>query len=502
MLATILALSASVATGALPERVPIATAATPCAKWTTTYAPPTTIRVYRHATDTVDVVPFRAYVENVLSWEWPSSYPAAALEAGAIAVKQFGWYYTIVNRSSYRTVAGDCYDVRDDTNDQLYNPARVPTANHLAAVAATWAVTLRKNGLMFLSGYGPGTLSVCGADATSGRTRLAQRGVRQCALDGLGRDDILRTYLDPGLSIAEAGRWFGADRYETAVSISVQSYGPGVPVVFIATGLDFPDALAAGPAAARLGGPVLLVRPEEIPAVVAAELTRLAPRRIIVVGETGAIGSGVVAALGAFAPEVVRVEGADRYAAASATSAAAFEPGVPIAFIATGRDFPDALAGSAAGARLGGPVLLVPGDQIPGAVAAELARLQPLAIRVLGGSAVVSDGVLAELLQFTPDVARLAGINRYETAAAVSAAVNSGDTETLFIATGTNFPDALTGGALGTPILLARPGATSVAEAVALEIVRLNPRTFVTLGGPGAIPDATVTSVIAAGTLP
>ena len=183
LLATVLAVSAFVTTAAQPATVPIASAAVTCAKWTTTYAAPPTIRVYRHATDTVDIVQFRTYVENVLSWEWPSTYPAAALQAGAIAVKQYGWYHAIVNRSTYVTAAGECYDVRDDTDDQLYDPARVPAANHLAAVEATWPITMRKNGLMFLSGYGPGVSSVCGADATAGRTRLAQKGVRQCAIE-------------------------------------------------------------------------------------------------------------------------------------------------------------------------------------------------------------------------------------------------------------------------------------------------------------------------------
>ncbi|MEK6721257.1 MAG: cell wall-binding repeat-containing protein [Chloroflexota bacterium] len=499
LLATLLAVSAFVTAAAQPGAVPIASAAVTCAKWTTTYAAPPTIRVYRHATDTVDIVPFRTYVENVLSWEWPSTYPAAALQAGAIAVKQYGWYYTIVNRSAYVTAAGACYDVRDDTNDQLYDPSRVPTANHLAAVEDTWPITLRKSGLMFLSGYGSGISSVCGADATATRTRLAQKGVRQCAIDGFTRDEILRTYLDPGLTITDAGRWFGHDRFATAASISEQIHAPGVPVVFVATGLDFPDALAAGPAAARLGGPVLLVRPDEIPAVVAAELSRLAPARIIVLGGTGAVSDAVVAALATFAPEVSRVSGADRYATAAATSALAFEPAVPIVFIATGSSFPDALVGAAAGARLGGPVLLVPSDQIPEAVAAELTRLQPLAIRVLGGPSVVGDAVLAALAAWAPDVARLAGSDRYETAAAVSAAVNPTGAATLFLATGTNFPDALAGGVLGAPILLARPGAASVGASVAMEIVRLAPGTFVALGGPGAIPDATITTVIAAG---
>ncbi len=76
-------------------------------------------------------------------------------------------------------------------------------------------------------------------------------------------------------------------------------------------------------------------------------------------------------------------------------SAATFKTGAPVAYVATGSDFPDALAGSVAAARAGGPILLVGRDTLPAATATELARLEPGRIVVLGAPAVVSDGVLA-----------------------------------------------------------------------------------------------------------
>jgi spore germination protein YaaH len=90
-----------------------------------------------------------------------------------------------------------------------------------------------------------------------------------------------------------------------------------------------------------------------------------------------------------------RIAGADRYATAAAVSAATFKTGAPVAYVATGSDFPDALAGSVAAARAGGPILLVGRDTLPAATATELARLEPGRIVVLGAPAVVSDGVLA-----------------------------------------------------------------------------------------------------------
>jgi hypothetical protein len=96
------------------------------------------------------------------------------------------------------------------------------------------------------------------------------------------------------------GRVAGADRYATAAAISAATFAPDRPLVYVATGATFPDALAAAPAAAAAGGPVLLVSPTAIPSAVAAELTRLRPGRIVVVGGPGAVSESVRVALGAY----------------------------------------------------------------------------------------------------------------------------------------------------------------------------------------------------------
>jgi hypothetical protein len=90
-----------------------------------------------------------------------------------------------------------------------------------------------------------------------------------------------------------------------------------------------------------------------------------------------------------------RIGGADRYATAAAISQAHFATGPAVAFVATGQNFPDALAGAAVAGMLNAPILLVTRDTLPGATAAELARLRPGRIVVLGAAGVVSDGVLA-----------------------------------------------------------------------------------------------------------
>jgi hypothetical protein len=96
------------------------------------------------------------------------------------------------------------------------------------------------------------------------------------------------------------------------------------PVVYVATGENFPDALGAAAAAAVQGGPVLLVRKGSIPSETAAELSRLSPDVIYVVGGTAVITDSVVSQLGAYAATVTRVAGANRYATAAAVSQGVF----------------------------------------------------------------------------------------------------------------------------------------------------------------------------------
>jgi hypothetical protein len=83
-------------------------------------------------------------------------------------------------------------------------------------------------------------------------------------------------------------RLSGADRYATAAAIVADSFPTGpVPVVFIATGETYADALAGGPAADALGGPVLPVAEAGIPAPILAELDRLDPASIVILGGAG-----------------------------------------------------------------------------------------------------------------------------------------------------------------------------------------------------------------------
>jgi hypothetical protein len=101
-------------------------------------------------------------------------------------------------------------------------------------------------------------------------------------------------------AVSTVSRWSGADRYETAVAISEASFSPGVPVAYIATGANFPDALAGAPVAGMTDGPLLLTASTSLPSVVATELARLKPAKIVVLGGTGVVSTAVSTSLAGY----------------------------------------------------------------------------------------------------------------------------------------------------------------------------------------------------------
>lgn len=190
----------------------------------------------------------------------------------------------------------------------------------------------------------------------------------------------------------------GSDRSETSASVSRATAPASVAVAYIASGLTFPDALAGGAlAAGGTHGPLLLVTAGAVPASVSAELTRLHPGRIVVIGGPDAVGDAVLQRLRSFTTgSVTRLAGSDRYATGAAISAT-FAPGVRVAYVAAGTTFPDALSAAAPAGKNGGPLLLVTPGSIPSSVASELTRLKPHAIILVGGTAIVSNDVEAKL---------------------------------------------------------------------------------------------------------
>jgi YVTN family beta-propeller protein len=288
----------------------------------------------------------------------------------------------------------------------------------------------------------------------------------------------------------------GADRYSTAVAISQESFPSpaAVPYVFVATGSNYPDALAAGPLAASLAGPLLLTASDSLPSVVAAEVARLNPAKIVVIGGEGAVSASVYSQLAGIQSDIQRIAGTDRYDTGRDVVEFGFASAGEV-WIATGQNYPDALSAGAVGAGTGYPVVLVDGlaNSIDPATLALLTTLGPLTIKIAGGTGAVSSGIETQLATVfsSATVERFAGASRYETSLAINAQAY-GHADYVLLATGEGFPDALAGaplaGSLGSPLLVVPPGCLPAASRTQIDRVTASQITL--LGGTGALSPA------------
>ncbi|HEX2220989.1 MAG TPA: cell wall-binding repeat-containing protein, partial [Candidatus Limnocylindria bacterium] len=295
-------------------------------------------------------------------------------------------------------------------------------------------------------------------------------------------------------TIGTQTRLAGRDRYDVSAGLSRTHFAAGRPVAYVASGETFPDALSAGPIASRQGGPVLLVRRDSIPDVIATELARLRPGRIVIAGGPATVSDRVMADLARYtAGGVTRVPGADRYQLAANLSASMYAPGAPLAFVATGENFPDALSVGSVAARRGAPILLTRPGGLPGATATELGRLRPTQIVILGGTGSVSDGVARQLAAYAGSggVLRIGGSDRYDVSAGIAARYVTGPGD-LYLATGATFPDALSAaspaGRSGAAVLLTKPA--ELPGPIRTQVLRLRPARIWVLGGTASVSTA------------
>ena len=304
----------------------------------------------------------------------------------------------------------------------------------------------------------------------------------------------------------------GDDRVGTAIAVSEDVY-TSAETVFLARADHYADALAAGPAAASLGAPVLLTPPDALPAAVAGEIGRLGATAVRIVGGEAAVSGEVQQALVDLGLEVARYAGGDRFETAALIARDVDgddQASVETVFVVQGaaeephRGWPDAVAVSAYAGFLGVPIVPVLTDVVPPASGAALQAINPRAIIVVGGHTAVSEQVAQSLADDDTAVRRIAGADRYETSAEVyDEAVSVGmDPSARWLATGAAFADALTAGPAaaqgGHPLLLI-DGSTAPVSPVtftrlsaALDVLDR----LVLVGGAAAIGETAETSLV------
>lgn len=310
----------------------------------------------------------------------------------------------------------------------------------------------------------------------------------------------------------------GPTRFDTAAQLALDGYGEaGAPVAILATGLDFPDALAANYLAGQLddaqGGPILLTTPGSVPPATLSALDRLGVERVLLMGGTDAIGPAVETQLAADY-DVERISGSSRFETAAAVATSGDEVGelngLRTALLATGANWPDAMVGGSLAFAGELPLLLTPEDTLHPATAQALEDLQIEQVVILGGEDVVTPAGEAQLTADGFTTRRVSGVNRTATAAEVArlAVDELGfDLTRVNIATGATFPDALTGGPnagrvfFASPILLTDSADSLGAEATAfLEENCAFTAAIRVFGGTVAVTPAVADAALAAAT--
>ena len=260
------------------------------------------------------------------------------------------------------------------------------------------------------------------------------------AEDGAGNKVEKEVKIDRSDSELRAERISGVSRYDTAVELSKEGWESSDTVV-LARGDNYADALAGVPLAKKQDAPLLLTRTAKLPSETYEEIKRLGAKKVQVLGGTIAISDDVVKQLKSDGIEVERISGASRYETA-AKIAEKFGKS-DSAIVVSGENFPDALSVASYAGSEGTPILLAREGSIPNATKAALVKMGAENSLIIGGTQAISEQAASEL----PNSFRIKGSNRYETSLEVAKYFGS-PTDTVYIATGTAFADALAGGAL------------------------------------------------------
>lgn len=231
------------------------------------------------------------------------------------------------------------------------------------------------------------------ASTASEITRLKPKTVYVLGGTGSVTASVTARIASLGPKVVRVG---GRDRYDTAALAASQTAAVlkvskrTVDTVYLATGANFSDALAVSPISTRLARPVLLTSPLALSTYAQREIKALGVKKVVIVGGTGSVGTGVVSALKKMSVTTTRVAGLDRYATAGAIADYGISLGLTwqSCGVASGVTFPDALSGGVAQGHLGQVMLLTRPTTVPSPAIGRI-RSHRAAIgraRIFGGS--------------------------------------------------------------------------------------------------------------------
>ncbi|MDR7073201.1 cell wall-binding repeat-containing protein [Fictibacillus barbaricus] len=197
-----------------------------------------------------------------------------------------------------------------------------------------------------------------------------------------------KVFNDVDSLVNKVRRISGKDRFE--VSFNIANELQGTETAIVANGLNFPDALAIAPYAARNKFPILLTIPNRLPAKTNDALEGV--KKTIVVGGPASVSNDVYKQL----PNPIRIGGKNRF---EVSTNIIKDLGLTAnqAFLATGLTFADALTGSVLAAKNNAPLLLTGRDRLPETVSTLVKEKGTLQMTILGGNGSVSGAIQTRL---------------------------------------------------------------------------------------------------------
>lgn len=293
-------------------------------------------------------------------------------------------------------------------------------------------------------------------------------------------------------------RIYGKDRYETSQNIAYQFSSEKLENVIVASGNDFPDALSGSLLSKKLNAPIILVGKDTISqkSVINFIKDRLnLDGSVYILGGKASVDKNFYDSLKAAGyRNVIRLGGIDRFETNSLiVDSMNVEKGTPVILV-NGLNFPDALSVSSIAASKSYQIVMSSSGKLHETTKNILKKILPDKIYIVGGTGVISTGLVYELKDTLPDlteneIIRIGGENRYATSLDLCRYFSM-DSDTAIIASGSNFADALSGSALAakmnSPIILT-DGKDISQQRQYLD--GLNYKKFILLGGTGAISE-------------
>lgn len=297
---------------------------------------------------------------------------------------------------------------------------------------------------------------------------------------------------------ANIERLGGSDRYKTAALINNEMNSE---TLILVSGSDFADALSSAGLIKYYNAEIHLLNRGNLDSNTITSLNKNEFKRAIIIGGTAVISENIEDYLkNKLGKEnVERLGGLNRYetsaiVASKIVNNSDYSGGR--VFIATGKDFADALSVASISAFYGYPIILTQGEELTELAINVLNNRSINMCYKIGGEAVVSNKIDSLIPKDSYYIKRLGGLDRYETNKRVIGefSFNTFDYNNIYVANGLDFPDALTGSALAAkkraPIVLVnnkdiKKSTKDIVDCFASE-------NLIALGGTGAVSNKTM----------